>query len=217
LIRDERPPVSRAGSAEGIGAPKVLLAAGIILCVLAAALFATGLLGRGESTEDRALVAQKTRELQAKEEQIKALEAELNKLRAEAAELAKAQTDLKTELTETEKELKASEQRLQAARVEIARSNRQAGSQPPRDLRASAPARAPAPQPPARPGLYETARATDLYERPARSARVITRIAAGTRINVAGGEGDWLEVVSKRGNPPGYILKTDARPADPSR
>jgi hypothetical protein len=71
--------------------------------------------------------------------------------------------------------------------------------------------------PSARPGVYETARATNIYDHPAQSARVITRVSGGTRINVVRGDGEWLEVVSRRGNPPGYILRADVRPADPAR
>jgi hypothetical protein len=38
---------------------------------------------------------------------------------------------------------------------------------------------------------------------------VISRIGKGTRINVVRSDGDWLEVMSRRGNPPGFILRDD--------
>jgi hypothetical protein len=34
----------------------------------------------------------------------------------------------------------------------------------------------------------------------------------GTRINVVSAAGDWLEVRSKHGNPPGYVRSDEARP-----
>jgi uncharacterized protein YgiM (DUF1202 family) len=41
---------------------------------------------------------------------------------------------------------------------------------------------------------------------------VLAEIKSGTKVNVAGGEGEWLKVVSKKGNPPGYINQRDAQP-----
>jgi len=60
-------------------------------------------------------------------------------------------------------------------------------------------------------GVYETTRPTTLYQDPSPSARVLTEIAKGTRINVVGNSGGWLEVHSRRGNPPGYVRADDAR------
>jgi hypothetical protein len=60
-------------------------------------------------------------------------------------------------------------------------------------------------------GVYETTRATAIYEDPSPSSRVISQISKGTRINVVSSAGDWLEVRSRRGNPPGYVRADDAR------
>src|SRR6185369_18638 len=60
-------------------------------------------------------------------------------------------------------------------------------------------------------GVYETTQATSVYENPSSTARVITQIAGGTRINVVNSTGEWLEVRSNRGNPPGYVRSDDAR------
>jgi hypothetical protein len=220
LIRDERPADVQPAFRERNLVPKALLAAGVLLCALAAALFAAGILGRGDATAVSALLAQKTQELQAKDEQVKGLEAALSKLREESAALGKAQTDLQARLEESQKELAGAEQRLKSARAEIERSGPpQAPSQPARDVRPAAVSARPAPGAgaSASPGVYETARATNVYDHPARSARVITRVSGGTRINVVRGDGEWLEVVSKRGNPPGYILRADVRAAEPAR
>ena len=61
-------------------------------------------------------------------------------------------------------------------------------------------------------GLYETVRATDVFEAPSKSSKILAHIGAGIRVNVRGGNGDWLEVYSKQGNPPGFIWREDAAP-----
>ena len=60
-------------------------------------------------------------------------------------------------------------------------------------------------------GLYETIRATSVYEDPSGSSRVLSQIEAGTRVNVVRSVGDWLEVRSKQGKPPGFIRLEDAK------
>ena len=62
-------------------------------------------------------------------------------------------------------------------------------------------------------GPYETIRPTAVYEDPSPGARVISQIGRGTRINVVNSSGDWLEVRSRHGNPPGYVRAEDARAA----
>jgi len=62
----------------------------------------------------------------------------------------------------------------------------------------------------AEPGVYETRRATAVYEEPLSSARVVTQIAKGTEVTVVRSAGEWLEVRSKHGNPPGFIRADDA-------
>ena len=78
------------------------------------------------------------------------------------------------------------------------------------DTAASIPA-APAARRTAEPGVYETTQATSVYENPSSTARVISQIGRGTRINVVSSAGEWLEVRSNRGNPPGYVRSDDAR------
>jgi len=60
------------------------------------------------------------------------------------------------------------------------------------------------------PSMYETARSTSVYEEPSASSRKLTTIPRGSRVRVVGSDGDWLEVRSKQGRPPGFILKEDA-------
>jgi hypothetical protein len=59
-------------------------------------------------------------------------------------------------------------------------------------------------------GIYETRRATTVYEEPSATAKTVASIPSGTQVNVVNSSGDWLEVHSKRGNPPGFIRRDDA-------
>ena len=61
------------------------------------------------------------------------------------------------------------------------------------------------------PGTYETLRATNVFDGPSPSGRIVAGIERGVRINVVASKGDWLEVRSRHGNPPGFIRKDDAR------
>jgi hypothetical protein len=208
LIRDERPNKMKSAPRESSRMPKIVLFAGIILCVIAAGLLATGILGRNESGDTRQLLDEKIKALQVTEERVKAVEAELAKARDEAAANVKEAVALKAQLEESQKELAVKEQRLGVVNREVERlSGRRTQVEPRIDPR---PAERVPPQPravrrPAEPGVYETVRATAVHEQPVESSRVITRIGRGTRIHVVRSSGDWLEVVSKRGNPPGFI------------
>src|SRR6266498_2774547 len=75
----------------------------------------------------------------------------------------------------------------------------------------SGPAPSSASQRGADPGIYEVLRATTVFEGPSGSSRVLANIPAGTRVSVVNSNGDWLEVHSKSGNPPGFIRRDDAR------
>jgi hypothetical protein len=82
---------------------------------------------------------------------------------------------------------------------------------------APAPGRAARSQPPvpasrggAAAGIYETRRTTSVHEEPSASAKTVASIPQGTRVTVVSSSGDWLEVHSKRGNPPGFIRRDDA-------
>src|SRR4030095_13433850 len=59
-------------------------------------------------------------------------------------------------------------------------------------------------------GIYETTRSTTVFESPSASSQVLANIPGGTRIDVVNAKGDWLEVHSRRGNPPGFIRREDA-------
>jgi membrane protein implicated in regulation of membrane protease activity len=60
------------------------------------------------------------------------------------------------------------------------------------------------------PRLYQTVRSTSVFEEPSASSRKVGSIPNGTRVRVVGSTGDWLEVRSKQGRPPGFIQRDDA-------
>jgi|GEM_PF-367498 len=206
--------------------PKIVLMVGIVLCMLAAGMLGMAVLGTFEKGDGGRVLDEKIQELQAKDERLKALEAELTEVREEtavkikaasesakeAAENAKELAALRTQLKESQSELTVTKQRLNVLSRELERvSARQARAEPSSQPRPAD--RAPAPSSPARrpamAGVYETVRATAVHEQPTTSSRIISRIGRGTRVNVVRSDGAWLRVVSKRGNPPGYILRDD--------
>jgi hypothetical protein len=214
LVRDDHSQGTKtAPLAKGKAmSPKIILIAGIVLCVLAAAMLGMGILGKAGSGDTSRLLDEKVKELLVKEEHAKAVEAELAKVREETAANVKDAVELKARLEESRKELAATEQRLSAANRELERlSARRAQVEPRSDPRPvdRAPAPSRAARRPAEPGVYETIRATAVHDQPAESSRVLSQVGRGTRVNVVRSNGDWLEVVSRRGNPPGFILRDD--------
>jgi flagellar motility protein MotE (MotC chaperone) len=63
----------------------------------------------------------------------------------------------------------------------------------------------------AEPGTYETLRQTTVYEEPTNSARPVAQIGKGTEVTVVRSVGEWVEVRSKHGKPPGYIRSDEVR------
>jgi hypothetical protein len=62
-------------------------------------------------------------------------------------------------------------------------------------------------------GTYEAVRDTSVYEAPSASSKIVASIPRGYTVEVVGSTGNWLEVRSKTGNPPGFIRRSDALPA----
>ncbi len=154
--------------------------------------------------------------LQAKDQMIQSQEAQLAQTRQQLNENANQLAEMKTKLEASQKELSLTQQRLTVATRPVDRPN---ASRSPAVMRTAS--RAPdttasLPQPvaarrTAAPGVYETTKATSVYENPSSASHVISQVDRGTRINVVGSNGGWLEVRSKRGNPPGYVRSDDAR------
>jgi hypothetical protein len=189
----------------------------IAAAVLLLAIFAGVVwFGQRPSGDSALRLAEKSQELQEKEQTIKTLEAELAKLR-EGNQGSSNETDaLKNKLAESQKDLAALEKRLADANREIERLNstRQAAAPRTNPLPANSPPPSPSaptlPRRGAEPGVYEVLRSTSVYEEPSSSARVLTRVERATQVTVVRSVGDWLEVRSKHDNPPGFIRADDA-------
>lgn len=68
------------------------------------------------------------------------------------------------------------------------------------------------PRPSAVAGVYEVIRTTSVFSEPRENSRRVAQVEAGTRVNVVDARGDWLEVRSRQGRPPGFIKKDAAKP-----
>jgi uncharacterized coiled-coil protein SlyX len=166
-----------------------------------------------QGNDSRQLEQANLKQLQEREHKIKTLEGELKQLRQEIDRGKSQVAALASKLEESQKELSATQQRLasttrDAGRAASKRAPITPGS-PARSVKTpSSPT--PAARRPAEPGVYEIIRATTVREEPSGGARRITDINKGTKITVVRTVGNWLEVRSKQGNPPGYVRLDDA-------
>ncbi|MGE5306071.1 MAG: SH3 domain-containing protein [Alphaproteobacteria bacterium] len=180
---------------------------GAMLVVAVVAFFAGGYMQHSQLV---ALSQANSKELQVKNQMIQSQEAQLAQTRQQLNENSNQVAEIKTKLEESRKELSATQQRLKVATGEIARLKVSRSV-------AVARTRSPAPSLPApvrsraEPGVYEITRATSVYEDPSAASRVVSQVRSGTRINVVSSAGNWLQVQSKHGNPPGYVRSDDAR------
>jgi hypothetical protein len=173
--------------------------------------------GRYSQRSELALSSQANlKQLQGKDQIIQSQEGQLAQTRQQLNDNSNQLAEMKTRLEASQKELSLAKQRVTAAapradrptanRAPVARRTASRAT----DAASSLPPPATARQI-AAPGVYETTRATSVYENPTSAARVVSQIGGGTRINVASAAGGWLEVRSKHGNPPGYVRADDAR------
>jgi uncharacterized protein YgiM (DUF1202 family) len=191
--------------------------ASLIVLIIGLVFFTGGLflfLGSGQRAEAPTASQDKGKEMQERDQKIQSLESELNRVRQQLAERSEQVTQLQTKLDETQKDLSTMQQRLAIANREVERAASGRAPQPSAPApRPAEPLSPPAP-PPARraapPGTYETVRSTSVYEEPSGSSRVLSTISKGTRVEVVRSTGDWLEVRSKHGNPPGFVRVDDA-------
>lgn len=155
------------------------------------------------------------KQLQSKDQMIQSQEAQLAQTRQQLKETSDQLEAMKIKLDEGQKVLALAQHRRREA------DRLRASTPPPSAVRQTA-SRSPAsaetlPRPAAGRattslGPYETIRATAVHEDPSSTSRVISQISGGTKINVVSSAGGWLEVRSRRGNPPGYVRAEDARP-----
>lgn len=207
LKRDERPAEPRVGSenSKRSSIPSKFIWMAAMLATAVIAYFAGGYI---QSSKLLLSSEVNLKQLQAKDQMIQSQEAQLAQTRQQLTENTNQVAEIKTKLDESQKELSATQQRLEAATREVDRL---------KASRSVAATRSPSPAPVAArrtagAGVYETTRSTTVYEDPSSTSRVVSQINRGTRINVVSSAGDWLEVRSKHGNPPGYVRSDDARP-----
>jgi uncharacterized membrane-anchored protein YhcB (DUF1043 family) len=184
---------------------------GAILIVALAAFFAGGYLQRSQLQLSTQAFS---KQLQAKNQMIQSQETQLAQTRQQLNENSNQLAEMKTKLEESQKELSLARQRVAGASRELDRLHASRSQSVTRTASRAPDTARSLPAPVARTaeaGVYETTRPTSVYENPSSGSTVISQIDKGTRINVVGSRGDWLEVRSKRGNPPGYVRSDDAR------
>lgn len=184
------------------------LIAGVLIAFLAG--------GYKQRSELAELSQANSKQLQAKDQIIQSQQDQLAQVQKQLSENSNQLVEMKTKLEESQKQLSAKQQRLVAAARETKNLNttrpgtvRRTGTRAP-DTTQSYPQPAASTRT-AAPGVYETTKSTSVHETPSSSSRAISQIGRGTRINVVKAAGDWLEVRSKHGNPPGYVRTDDVR------
>jgi hypothetical protein len=217
LQRDEPSSTPRVGpnsrKYSAIPAKFIWLAA--VLVVAVSAFFAGGYMQRSQLLQS---AQDSLKQLQAKDQIIQSQEAQLVQTKQQLSENTNQIKAIQTKLEESQKDLSATQQRLVAAKRDVDRVHasapvavRTAAPRAP-DPATSSPVPAAAARRTVEPGLYEITQATSVYENPSQGARVISQIGRGMRVNVVSSSGEWLEVQSKHGNPPGYVRADNARP-----
>jgi TolA-binding protein len=182
--------------------------------ILAAGVVVTGkkMLGyRNGADRATPLLDEKNRTLEEKNRELQDMNIQLTQLREELENSSKQVADLKTELEDTNRALFSTRQKLTIAEQRI--KLLEARPAQPREMSVPPPQRAPTveiPRRPAEPGTYEVLHETPVFENPSENAGRIATIDEGVRVLVVRSVGEWLEIRSKHGNPPGYIRREDA-------
>jgi hypothetical protein len=189
---------------------KAILVLGLV--VFALGVFLVG--GQQERKDLGPILAQQQKELDEKERKVKNLEDQLAQLRDKAEGGASQLAQLKAKLEQSEKNLLANRKKLSDAQQEISRWSavRVAPAARPARRTADTTAGTPAASSPrggVAPGVYETVRPTTVFEQPDISSRIVTRISKATEVTVVRTVGEWVEVRSKHGNPPGFVRADD--------
>ena len=166
---------------------------------------------KNEPTGITASLAGRGNELEEKDRRIRELDDQLSQLRKDLEESSNKMAKLQARLDDTNKALSSTEQMLRKAtrptvrpastplKAEEKVASKPVETAPPPSLRR-----------PADPGSYEAIRSASVFAEPSDSSRKVSTIKKGTRVTVVGSTGDWLEVRSKHGNPPGFIRRDDA-------
>jgi hypothetical protein len=193
---------------------KAILVLGLV--VFALGIYLVG--GNRERSDLKPVLAEQQEGLKAKDEKIRDLEAQLSQIRQDHQGSSDQIDELKAKLEESRKDLATTRARLTDVNREIERlassrvasapraTARTTDSPPSASLSSARANRA------ANPGIYEAVRSASVYEEPLGSARVVTQIARGTQVTVVRAVGEWFEIRSKHGNPPGYVRVDDVSP-----
>jgi septal ring factor EnvC (AmiA/AmiB activator) len=128
--------------------------------------------------------------LQEKEEKIRDMEDQVTTLQKELEESSKQIAALQAGSDETTRERRSNQRKVNISRREETRLSDQ--------------------NPSLEPSFYEAVRSTSVFEEPSASSRKVATISKGSRVRVVGSRGDWLEVRSRQGRPPGFIRRDDA-------
>jgi membrane protein implicated in regulation of membrane protease activity len=128
--------------------------------------------------------------LQEQEDKIREMEDRVAKLQRELEESSKQIARFQDRSDEPRSERRSNERRVIPSRRE---ETRVASQRPAQEMR-----------------FYETVRNTAVFEEPSASSRKVATIPNGSKVRVVGSTGDWLEVRSKQGRPPGFIRTDDA-------
>jgi chromosome segregation ATPase len=119
--------------------------------------------------------------------------------------------DLEDRVARLQKELEEGSKQvgsLQAGSDENTRAHRSAQRKVNNSRREENRLAGPSPSP--EPSFYEAVRSTSVFEEPSASSREVATISKGSKVRVVGSTGDWLEVRSSQGRPPGFIRRDDA-------
>ena len=128
--------------------------------------------------------------LQQQEEKIRDMEDRIARLQKELEESSRQIASLQAGSDETTRARRSAQRNVNNSRREETRLADQNPSPEPR--------------------FYQTVRSTSVFEEPSASSRKVGSIGNGSRVRVVGSTGDWLEVRSKQGRPPGFIRRDDA-------
>lgn len=183
---------------------KLTIAAAVLIAVLIGAggfLIGRYALDSGRSSTQAMLLEEKTKDLENKDRQIGDLEKQAAVLRKDLDESGKQVAVLQSRLDQANQGLASMQQKLKTARApQVSQSAPASGS----GSRA------------ADAGSYQVIRATSVFQEASPDSAKIASIPRGTKVNVVRSVGDWLEVRSKHGKPPGYIRREDATYTGPN-
>ena len=157
------------------------------------------------------LLEEKDRELAERDRQILGMDDQIAELRKELEENSKQVAGLRAKMEESEKALSSTKKKLKSAERKIKRLAATSALLRKKIARKPIEQSSPAVQRrPAEPGTYEVIRTTSVFEKPSGTSRTVSSIDVGTKVSVVRSVGEWLEVRSKHGKPPGFIRRDDA-------